>query len=362
MKVLHYISDLDASSGGTTAYMQLLAEELGQIAELCVVSHRSPLPVELKNATVQYVSPSLLGGMKREWTHVLSAFRPDVVHINGCWMPQCVWAQRWAQRAGHKVVLTPHGSLEPWIMKRHYWTRKLPALLLYQRKAIAQADCLHATSPSERDNLLQLGYNPRVELIPNGVEVEKIRLKTSWERRKRILFLSRIHVKKGIELLVAAVARLKDRLEGYEVWVAGDGDAAYLERLRQLAVRRGVGGLFRFPGGVYGDKKWRLLRESDVFVLPTYSENFGIVVAEALACGTPVVTTQGTPWHELETQGCGWWTEPCAEAIAQALDSFLRLSPAEIETMGRNGRRLVEVEYSATKMAASMLVLYERMR
>lgn len=122
----------------------------------------------------------------------------------------------------------------------------------------------------------------------------------------------------------------------------------------------GIGQLVKFCGGVYGDEKWRLFRQSDVFVLPTYSENFGIVVAEALACGTPVVATKGTPWEELQTYRCGWWTEIGTQPLVDALNVFLSLDEQELEVMGENGRRLVEEKYSVKNMAEAMVRLYDK--
>ena len=358
MILLHYLPSLDRASGGTTAYMRLLAAELGKLVELHIATHLSDNPMPIAHAKVHYISPSVWSGMKREWRALLDQIKPDLVHINGCWMPQCAFAQRWAQEAGCKVVLTPHGMLEPWIMARHYWTRKLPALWLYQRRAVARADYLHATAESERDNLLKLGYNSRIAVIANGIEVDNICLKKSWRRTGKILFLSRVHVKKGINFLIEAVAMLKDQMQGYEVWIAGEGDPVYIDELKSLAERLGVDEQARFLGGVYGEDKWRLFRKADVFVLPTHSENFGIVVAEALACGTPVITTQGTPWQELESWHCGWWTKVGTTPTVQALSAFLQKSDAELEMMGRNGRRLVEEKYSSRKMAEDMLGLY----
>lgn len=115
-----------------------------------------------------------------------------------------------------------------------------------------------------------------------------------------------------------------------------------------------------FIGGVYGNRKWELFCNADVFVLPTYSENFGIVVVEALACGTPVVTTKGTPWHELRTENCGWWIEVGTEPTVNALRAFLQLTANDLDKMGRNGRRLVEREYSSKKVAEDMVALYKK--
>jgi glycosyltransferase involved in cell wall biosynthesis len=112
-------------------------------------------------------------------------------------------------------------------------------------------------------------------------------------------------------------------------------------------------------GGVYGAEKWKRFQQADLFVLPSYSENFGIVVAEALASGTPVLTTQGTPWQELETQNCGWWIELSVDEIVKALRTFINTSETTLEVMGKNGRQLVEEKYSIEAVARQMKELYE---
>lgn len=363
MKVIHYIPSIDRYSGGTAMYMQLLAEELGKLVELYVVSHFSENDLQMKNCRVHDLPHwKKMYALKHEWRKLLLDFNPDIVHINCCWIPSCAFIQRWTQRWGYKVVLTPHGMLEPWIMMRHYYTRKLPALCLYQKTVIIKSNYLHATANSEKENLLKLGYNRKIEVIANGIDVDKVVMKTSWERKKEILFLSRIHVKKGIAFLIEAVAVLKKELRGYKINIAGEGEESYIYELKQMACKLGVSNYIHFIGGVYGNRKWKLFRNADLFVLPTHSENFGIVVAEALACGTPVMTTKGTPWSELETENCGWWTEIGAEPTIDALRAFLQLSTDELEKMGRNGRQLVESKYSSKKVAEDMVNLYKKIK
>lgn len=362
MKIIHFIPSIDRTSGGTSSYMQLLAKELGKLCELYIATSSSDSPVQIENAQIRFIPCSWKErkAMKTAWRQLLQEIRPDVVHVNCCWLPQCAWAQLWAQEAGYKVVLSPHGMLEPWIMARHYWTRKFPALLLYQKKAIVKADCLHATAESEKENLLKLGYNNKIQIIANGIDVESIMLKKDWKRKKQILFLSRIHVKKGIDFLLEAAAQLKNELAGYTIHIAGEGDASYIRQLKEKAKQLGIESMVDFCGGVYGEKKWQLFRDADVFVLPTYSENFGIAVAEALASGTPVITTNGTPWEELNTLHCGWYTEVGTTATVNALRQFLQTSEEELETMGKRGRKLMEEKYSTTMVARQMNMLYKK--
>ena len=364
MTILHYIPSIDEASGGVGAYMQLLTRDLGTMCELHVVTHRSENERKLEGCSLHYISKRWLtwDNCKAEFLRLLEAVKQDIVHVNCCWTPLCSQVTFWAKSRGYKVVYTPHGMLEPWILRRHYWTRKVPAILLYQRRAIRWADRLHATAESEKKNLLRLGWNRQVQVIGNCVDVDGIVMKSSWERRKSILFLSRVHVKKGINFLIEAVAQLKEEMEGYVVKIAGPGEEAYINELKGLAERLGVGDRVEFVGSVYGEAKFDLYRDADLFVLPTHSENFGIVVTEALACGTPVITTKGTPWEELESWHCGWWTEIGTEATVEALRGFLPLDVKELEGMGRNGRRLVEERYSCQRIAREFMEMYKGVR
>lgn len=363
MKILHYIPSIDRTSGGVGAYMQLLTTELGKLVELHVVTHREANPLTLENCTVHYIpknnNPFSNKG-KTEFLTLLNDIKPDVFHANSCWLPLSARTTIWAKNIGYTVVYTPHGMLEPWIMKRHYWTKKFPASLLFQKRGIQIANVIHATAESEKHNLTQLGWNNNIEVIPNCVEIDKITMKESWIRNKNILFLSRVHVKKGINFLIEATANLKTELQGYTINIAGEGEESYINELKQLASKLGVENLIHFIGGVYGDKKWELFKKADLFVLPTHSENFGIVVAEALACGTPVITTQGTPWQELESYHCGWWAEIGTEATTKALKEFLQCTETQLEQMGKNGRKLIEEKYSSQKVAQDMVELYKK--
>lgn len=361
LTVLQFTPSLSLKDGGTTTYMLQLAPSLGQLVDLhiCTLGSRDDLPVDLLprlNAKV-YLIPSSLKmyrKMKQEWISLLVKLHPDIVHVNCCWMPQCALVQRWTKQMFPEmpVFLTPHGMLEPWIISRNYWTRKVPAILLYQRKAVAQASALVATADSERQHLLDLGWNHRVEMVPNGINAHSIEMKEDWSVRHHLLFMSRIHPKKGLELLMKA---LKD---DYRLTIAGEGEPQYVEQLKQLAKSLKIADRCEFVGGVYNQRKWQLIRECDAVVLPTYSENFGLIVAEALASGTPVVTTTGTPWQELPEKQCGWWVEPKVESLQVALSQLSQMSEQKLKEMGCNGRKLIEERYDVMALAKRLVDVY----
>lgn len=360
MKIIHYIPSIDRMAGGISTYMQVLAKPLGTMAEVHIMTHASENPLPMENCKVHDIPRyrPFSGVWKKAVVDLLDSVRPDIVHVNCCWTPDCAMIQRLAQKRGYKVVLTPHGMLEPWIIKRHYWTRKVPALWLYQKAAVQRADCVQATAESERDNLLKLGYNSNIKVVRLGIDAESIEMKRSWKKSRQILFLSRVHVKKGINFLVEAADVLRNELQGYKILVAGEGETDYVEDMKRMICDRGLQDIVQLIGGVYGDEKWRLFQTSDFFVLPTHSENFGLAIAESLASGTPVITTMGTPWSDLNSSEAGAWIEIGTEPLVETLRKFLALSDEELEAMGRNGRKLIETKYSAHVMAEQMMEVY----
>ena len=379
LRILHFIPSLSFRTGGMGGYVQLLDKGIGDSAKLFVACYPSRDELPTEHATIVDVPPMTLFGKRcrHVFEYILDTLRPDIVHCHGCWLPVDAMTVLWAKKKGYKVVLTPHGMLEPYVMKRNWWTKKVPALLLYQRKALQRADCLVATAEQERENILKLGYNDRVAVVPIGLDVNDIVMKSSWQRTKKIVFLSRIHEKKGIEFLLEAWAELLNEekkktettdnashsslleLPSCTIYIYGMGEEGYISQLQQQAEQLGISEHVQFAGSVQGEEKWRVLREADLFVLPTHSENFGIAVAEALASGTPVITTQGTPWQDIADNDCGWWVPVGKEPLKKALRSFLHKSESELEQMGRNGRRLIETKFSTASMAERMISLYK---
>ena len=169
--------------------------------------------------------------------------------------------------------------------------------------------------------------------------------------------MSRLHPKKGLLNLIEALAiSLPD---SWEVIIAGPDEENHRHEVECAVRRTQLTNKVTFLGPVDDGKKWAIYQSADLFVLPSFSENFGIVVAEALASGVPVITTIGTPWQELETHNCGWWIDIGVEPLAEALQIAMSLTDEERLRMGQNGRRLIEQKYNWSDVADKMITVYQ---
>jgi glycosyltransferase involved in cell wall biosynthesis len=292
-------------------------------------------------------------------TTLLDVRSVDVVHTFGIWVPFSHGVARVARLLDVPSVLAPIGMLEPWALKQSARKKQL-AMRLYQRGDLDRASVVHATALAEADNLRALGIKRPIAFIPHGValpdESETAQAVTPQDGVRTALFLSRIHPKKGLLELVGAWARLRPK--GWRVRVVGPDENGHRAEVERAIAKHGLRDSFEFMGQVAPEQKHRVIRESELLVLPTYSENFGLVVPEALGHGIPVLTTKGAPWSELEQTDSGWWIDTGVDALTQALEPILRLDRAELRRMGCNGRRLVSERYSWSSVAARHVELY----
>lgn len=356
MKVIHFIAGIDRKEGGTAEYMRLLGSELKNHLEIIVATGKSSNPIEISGVKIKFFETSVLRwfSMLKEFRTFLLYEQPDIVHINGIWSPQNWGFQKKAQELGIKVILSPHGMLEPWIMNQNPWKKNL-GLFLYQKRAIQNARFLHATAEMEAVNIQSLGFKTPICIIPNGIDLNDIKDFKRQYGTKKIVFLSRIHPKKGIEILLEAWRNCDTN--GWKLEIAGNGDENYKRLLSQSASDlKNVD----FVGAKYGEDKWDFLRSADVMVLPTHSENFGIVIAEALALGVPVITTEGTPWEDLDIYDCGWWINLSVSNLEKCISKVINTSADELEKMGRNGRKLIAEKYEIKNVANKITDLYKQ--
>lgn len=367
MRVLHVISSLSRNGGGPSRSVQGLVSGLNSVG------------VDAWLMTIRYGEKPWVNGVShfvngKSFENVLLHVKPHLVHLHGIWnleLHRCVViCRRW----NVPYVLAPRGMLEPWSL-RQKWFKKRIARWLYQGKDLRCAAALHATAESEAEQFRKLGFNNPVIISPNGVNLPKLeisdkqsalqlQLETSTNAAaRRALFVSRMHPKKGVLELVEAWNRLKLTTHNSQLtnWICelvytinGEFEREYESKVRARVNELGLQDQFIFTGALNDDEKWKAYAHADLFVLPTYSENFGIVVAEALWAGVPAITTKGTPWQDLESHKCGWWVDLPNETsslapwqdMVSALKSAFLMSDSELQDMGKRGRKLVEEKYT----------------
>jgi glycosyltransferase involved in cell wall biosynthesis len=296
--------------------------------------------------------------VRTELTQIGRQTPPSLIHNHGLWLPVNYWASSAARRLGLPLVIHPRGMLEPWALQ-HKGAKKRLAMALFQRRDLETAKVLVATSAVEYRNIRNLGFTMPIAIIPNGIELvpedsggaqplHNAELRT-------VLFLSRVHQIKGLINLVHAWAQVQPA--GWRLQIAGPDEGGHLAEVMHEARKAGIEASVDYLGEVDGAQKAAVYRNADLFVLPTFSENFGVVVAEALSHGLPVITTRGAPWADLETHDCGWWIDIGVESLAAALRQAVALSDDERRTMGERGRAYVQ-RYNWDDIARQMAEVY----
>ncbi len=348
MKVLHTIHDLSPVHGGPSRSVPNLCIALEQAGVEVLVHTQVPWHPTGRFAELKRTSGSVHATLER--------YRPDVVHDHAAWLSSNHAVAR-ASRGLVRVV-SPRGTLQPWSMRHKAW-KKWPAWWLYQRRDILTASALHATAPIEEQELRRLGYQGPIIVLPNGVEPpsdEPVRARDRANGERTAVFLSRIHPKKGLPMLIDAWARI--RPTGWKMLVVGPEEVGHRAELLAQLDRAGLREAWSFEGEQQDDAKWRTLQSADLFILPSYSENFGSVVTEALVVGVPVLTTTGTPWQELVTRGSGWCVEPTVDAITVALREALETPLSELAAMGRRGAEWARGSFQWQAIGRQMLEAY----
>jgi glycosyltransferase involved in cell wall biosynthesis len=272
-----------------------------------------------------------------------------ILHDHGQWLPCNRASARVQRKTKAPRVVTPRGMLSPWAMQHKRWKKKI-AWHLFAKRDINQASIVHATSDLEANELRQLGVTAPIVVIPNGVE-SRPRPSDDRPKSKTVLFMSRIHEKKGVAELVTAWRRIND--PQWKLIIAGPDESNMIAGLNLSASDR-----IEFVGEVSGADKWRLLESASVFVLPTHSENFGLVIAESLMAGTPVITTHGAPWQVLEEHHAGWWIPMSVDSVVLTLRNAMAMPMSELADMGLRGHDLVVERFGWQQIGQQMLEVY----
>ena len=274
----------------------------------------------------------------------------DVLHLHGPWDPVGLQLSRIARRAGVAYVVSLHGMLDDWSMKQKSLKKRL-YLAIKGRRFLEQAAAVHCTAQAEREQSKKWYPNGRPVVLPLIFDLEAYVDLPGPELARQafasvipspdqpiLLFLSRLHPKKQVDLLIEAAGELRRRGVTFKLLIAGTGDEPYEAQLRELVKKRALTEQVAFVGFVTGKEKVSLYEVAHLFVLPTHQENWGFVLLESLACGTPVITTKGVDiWPELESSGGAVIADASLDAIADAIVELLS-DDQRRQSMGAKGR------------------------
>lgn len=359
MKLLHIVPRIDQEAAGPSYSVPRLCEALakqGHDVTLSCLAARGDIPGVHLDLHPEWpvlrrfeVSTRLARSLYRH------ADEFDIVHNHSLWSMVNVASGLIVPRRRAKLVTSPRGTLSPWALSR---TRHLKRLLKpLQWQALERADLLHATSAQEYADIRAQGLCAPVAIIPNGIDVPEYLAAKDDDGRRRLLFLGRIHPTKCIDRLLQAWKTLEATHPDWDFVISGRGEDDCVRQLQVLATDLGVRRV-SFTGPVYGAAKSHAYRHADVLALPSHSENFGMVVAEALSHECPVIASKGTPWQGLERESCGWWVDHDVETLAATLDQAMRLPRKALQDMGARGRGWMEREFGWAAIAQAMADAY----
>lgn len=376
MKTLTFITSISLKGGGPSRSVPMLVKGLAEVGvDITLMTFRTDdmniHALEGTTAKLKVLDPETSA---KEIEKYILTEKFDIIQMQSMWAKSYHQVAQIARKHNIPYLITPRGMLEPWSLLQKKWKKKL-ALLLYQMKDLQKAACIFTTAEMEAQHVRDLGVKVPMSVIPNGIETDGYACRTSMDGvKKQILFLSRVHVKKGIELLIDAFACIHKDFSDWSVVIVGNGEADYIESLKQKVKSLGLEDCIKILPPVFGEAKTKLYQESSLFCLPSYSENFGMVIAEAMSCGVPAITTNGTPWQLLNgdctTMGAsldmlgddkrtGWCIELSVENLENTLREAMSMDPAVLYEMGQRGSRMINENFNYRSVAKMTMQLYE---
>jgi len=263
-------------------------------------------------------------------------------------------------------IIHPTGQLDSWALAQSRLKKRIYSWF-FEHRHLQKAAAIQCSSTGEVEDVRNFGITTPTFVVPVGVNFPNPIAKAHHQLREAygiseqtpiILFLSRLHYKKRPDLLIRALAKVATQQLDFHLLVAGSGDSKYLAELKQLVVSVGLSEQVSFTGFVNGSEKELILQGSDLFVLPSFSENFGVAIAEAMAAGLPVVLTPGIQIsEEVAAADAGLVVEGEIESLSSAIAQLLT-SPHLREKMGQNGKQLVRDRYSWEVIAQELIKNY----
>lgn len=355
MKICHYLASINMDSGGPPRSVSFICKELSEIGiDVTVLTSQHSFENDITLSPLikrhNIISPN-------EFKPFLETHKFDVIHLHGIWLLNTHHLSCAAQKLNVPIIVSPRGMLEPWAI-RHKHFKKFLAWHLYQKTDLKKATAFHATANSELSSIKKFGFKQPVYSIPNGVYPAEPDLDYQNSiKEKNILFLSRINKKKGLDILLEAWAKVETK--EWILQIAGNDDDGTLKYIEKRIEEKDLRLKVKLLGSLNEEEKKLAYQQASVFVLPSHSENFGIVVAEALSFGIPVITTKGCPWEDLIEYECGWWIDLSEANLIDALKTSMQISCDQRRKISLNAKRLIQDKYCWDQIAESFKKMYK---
>ena len=355
MKIINIVAHIDEEASGPSYTVPRLSRSISarghQVLLSCLRAKISIPGVELLVHSSWPFFKSFAISQSQAFFLSKKAKKVDIVHIHILWSMVSIIVGLIVPGEHAKLITSPRGTLSEWALRKSMWRKKL--LWPIQKRVLVKADLIHATSEEEYMDIRRLGINTPVLVVPNGIDIPKINKPIKDKSLKTLIFISRIHPKKGIEILIDAWANLERKYDNWQLKIIGPGEKKYLESLNYRVSKKNLKQI-KFLGPLYGLEKEAAYQEADLFVLPTHSENFGMVVAEALSHECPAIVSHGAPWSGLKNKGCGWWIPNNVKSFQTSLENAMSLPDSELKRMGARGREWMKRDFSWDKIAILM--------
>jgi glycosyltransferase involved in cell wall biosynthesis len=361
MKGIHIVPNIEEEASGPSYSVVRLCESLNKINQYTILislgDKRSKLRFHKTFPRVNLfyrlgISPL----MKDEIDRLVKEGSIEYIHSHGLWMMPNIYAGLIAKKYRIPLIISPRGALSRQAMRTGLRLVKVAFWILFQKNVLKSATYFHATSKSECSDIQRMGFRQPAAVIPNGIDIQKIG-KITESSQMSLLFLGRIHPIKGIENLLHAWVSVQNQFPNWKLQIAGPGDKKYINKIKSLS-RDLLAERVYFLGPLYGADKWNAYRSADLYILPSFSENFGMTVAESLSVGTPVITSKGAPWSGLVNRNAGFWVDSDILSLKLCLSKTLYLSRKELYKMGINGAEWMQDEFSWDTIALQMLEVY----
>ncbi len=382
MKILHVIANLAPRYGGPPKACIEMAQAMASLghtvsiyttnqdgsSELDVPTYQ---PVFKDGVEIRYfpIQHPRFWGFSLPLAQVLcKAIREyDIVHIHSLYLFHNMIAAHYCRKYNVPYLIRPHGTLDPYIYKRHR-LRKSVMELLFEHKNIKNAAAIHFTTEEEKSLAKPYVFKTPGIVVPHGLDLSEyenlpeqgtFRFRyPETDGKKIVLFFGRLNFKKGLDILVQAFARVARERDDVHLVLAGPDNEGFGDKVRLWLNKEGVLDCATFTGMLLGEDKLAVLQDADMFVLPSYSENFGISVVEAMACGVPVVISDKVNiWREVAASGAGRVASCDADRFAKMILELLD-NPEMARQMGGNGKALVKERFQWSNVALAMESAY----